>query len=581
MSSPLIKTPESLTAGLRRKDSKNALTTCHGVTDKGRACRRPIAGSKAAYGLSGASNSGAIVIPQTAEDPAVFFCWQHKDQAELLNFAGSEIVEVNDRTSLEDAFSKLGLEEVSEEDEESSKEPTPIPSPRKRVSYDATPRLPSPERFVGSSEQAPTKGDARPSYQRRHSSDYDRHRRRDSRYYSQRKPNYMSTKRELGGFWSALLGGCFNDDESVEPKRRERHTRGEPEDRHYRREGSTRHSRHSAPPEVRQKPVGTPTKTSQGVGPGNHSVATPASIRQERHERPRRVSDNIIEQQYARRDSTFDNSAPITPGDRRPKVFRDSPSGPSGSTGALLAPPSDTRSRPVLAERRPANGWSKSSPGPQAVGEWIPEPPIILNPAERDTKLNCYARLLTEMSKGPTPKDAHGYIYIFWQTDVEQTDAETAAAASLISAPTDRPQRSEEEILARRFFQTSANARLPPREKRTIFLKIGRAVNVHQRLNQWQKQCQYNISLLRSYPFATDGRAARMVPFVGKVESLIHLDLEMLGKRVKRQCRCGTEHREWFEFDATPRAIREADALVQKWIKWSQEKKDWAMRTPV
>jgi hypothetical protein len=72
-----------------------------------------------------------------------------------------------------------------------------------------------------------------------------------------------------------------------------------------------------------------------------------------------------------------------------------------------------------------------------------------------------------------------------------------------------------------------------------------------------------------------------MVPFVGKVESLIHLDLEMLGKRVKRQCRCGTEHREWFEFDAAPKAIREVDALVHKWIKWSQEKKDWAMRASV
>lgn len=520
------------------------------------------------------------MIPQTADDPAVFFCWQHKDQAELLNFGGSEIVEVNGRTSLEDAFNKLGLEEVSEEEEESSTESTPLPSPKERVSYDAAPRLPSPERFVGSADSEFDRDAARPSYRRRHSSDYDRHQRRDSRYYSQRKPNYMMKEHESGGFWSALLGGCFNDEDSNEPKRRERSTWREPDGRYHRRDDSRRYLRHSAPPEVNKKPVETPTKTTQGVSPGGRSVAPPTTIRQQRHERPRRISDNIVEQRYARRDSAFDESASGTLGERRTKVYRDSPSGSSRATENPVSSPSDNRLRPVLAERRPRNGRSKSSPGPEAVREWIPEPPIILNAAERGAKLNSYARLLTEMSKDPTPKDAPGYIYIFWQTDVEQTDAETAAAASLISAPTNRPQQSEEEILARRFFQTSANARLPPREKRTIFLKIGRAVNVHQRLNQWQKQCQYNISLLRSYPFAAGGRGARMVPYVGKVESLIHLDLEMLGKRVKRQCRCGTEHREWFEFDATPKAIREVDVLVQKWIKWSQEK-DWPIRPDV
>lgn len=570
MSSPLIKTPESLNAGLRRKDSKNALTTCHGVTDRGRACRRPIAGSKAAYGQSGVSTTGAIVIPHGVEDPAVFFCWQHKDQAELLNFTGSEVVEVNGRTSLEDAFSKLGLEEVDEEEEE-SEEPTPVPSPRERASYDASPRLPSPERFVGTSVEPVVKEQERPVHRRRHSSDYDRYRRRDSRYYPQRKPNYMLNERESGGFWSALLGGCFNDEEYDELKRRDRHPRRE--DRYYRREDLSRQEKHSAPPEAKRKPVSS-TPASHGVGPGSHSVATPAAIRQQRYDRTRRVSETNIEKQQTRRDSAFDGKAPTLLAERRPKVYRDNLSGPSQSSRALLSPASANQPRPALAEKRPANGRSRSSPGPQNVVAWIPEPPTILNAAERDTKLNGYARLLTEMSKSPTPKDSPGYIYIFWQTDVEQTDAETAAAASLISAPLDRPQRSQEDILSRRFFQTSANARLPPREKRTIFLKIGRAINVHQRLNQWQKQCQYNISLLRSYPFADTGRSAQMVPFVGKVESLIHLELEMLGKRVKRQCRCGTEHREWFEFDATPKAVKEVDELVQKWIRWSQNK-DW------
>jgi len=197
--------------------------------------------------------------------------------------------------------------------------------------------------------------------------------------------------------------------------------------------------------------------------------------------------------------------------------------------------------------------------------------PPTRNAAERATAFKQYGKLLSTMSEKPSVKDAPGFIYIFWQTDVEQTEAETNAAASLISTPKNRPQRNDEEILQRRFFQTSANAVLPPREKRTIFLKIGRAGNVHQRLAQWERQCQYNISLLRSYPHSAQGRSEQLVSYVSRVEHLIHLHLEMLGKRVKRLCSCGTEHREWFEVDATPRAIREVDEIVQCWIRWGEE----------
>ena len=185
-----------------------------------------------------------------------------------------------------------------------------------------------------------------------------------------------------------------------------------------------------------------------------------------------------------------------------------------------------------------------------------------------------YAKLLTAMSEAPSKTDSPGYIYIFWQTEVEQTEDETSAVATIISAPTmDRGLQRQETILQRRFFQTSANARLPETEKRTIFLKIGRAVNVHQRMNQWKKQCEYEISLLRSYPYDSKGRVSlKQVPNVVKVERLIHLHLEMLGQRVTKQCRCGTEHKEWFEVDATPRGVRDIDEIVRRWVRWSEDK---------
>lgn len=95
---------------------------------------------------------------------------------------------------------------------------------------------------------------------------------------------------------------------------------------------------------------------------------------------------------------------------------------------------------------------------------------------------------------------------------------------------------------------------------------------MHQRLTQWKKQCEYDISLLRSYPYERKGSNPRPVPNVVKVERLIHLHLEMLGQRVKKECRCGTEHKEWFEVGAEAKAVREVDEIVRKWVAWSEDR---------
>jgi hypothetical protein len=100
-------------------------------------------------------------------------------------------------------------------------------------------------------------------------------------------------------------------------------------------------------------------------------------------------------------------------------------------------------------------------------------------------------------------------------------------------------------------------------------LKIGRAANVHQRMGQWRRQCGYDVSLLRYYPRDEEGVKAR---HVGKIEKLVHLHLEMLGKRVRRECRCGTEHKEYFEIEATTKAVREVDDVIRQWIEWGNRR---------
>src|ERR1700712_2387471 len=127
MSSPSSfgKTPESYFAGLRRKDSKHALTTCHGITSNGRACRRAIASKGSVEDRY--TIKGAIVMPNNDGDPAIFYCWQHKDQAESLRIRDVEFIEVQERASLETVFRNLGLEEVEEEPDEAG---SPSPAPR-------------------------------------------------------------------------------------------------------------------------------------------------------------------------------------------------------------------------------------------------------------------------------------------------------------------------------------------------------------------------------------------------------------------------------------------------------------------
>ena len=199
--------------------------------------------------------------------------------------------------------------------------------------------------------------------------------------------------------------------------------------------------------------------------------------------------------------------------------------------------------------------------------EWMPQIP----PNPTDAIRIAYAKLLTAMSEPPTKADDSGYIYMFWQTDEEQTADESVAAASIIAAPSHSSVQPEEEILQRRFFRGTSGSTGPAVEQRTLFLKIGRAGNVHQRMSQWQKQCRYNVSLLRYYPHAIKDGTTKL-PYVGKVERLVHLHLEMLGKRVKRSCRCGTEHKEWFEIEATAKAIREVDKIIAQWVVWNIQK---------
>ncbi|MCJ1412788.1 hypothetical protein MMC19_006887 [Ptychographa xylographoides] len=215
--------------------------------------------------------------------------------------------------------------------------------------------------------------------------------------------------------------------------------------------------------------------------------------------------------------------------------------------------------------------------------------------------------LLTELAK-PLPRTSEpGYIYMFWLTPFTTPPPSTETASSLLSlAPSSAKSRTTARRRGSDLTNTLNSMHSAAAGGSTIMLKIGRASNVQRRLNEWTKQCNYNLSLIRYYPYqpssppppspspspcptpsappsrqrtspsfpsfgtpALDTSTPRKVPHVQRVERLIHL--ELAERRVRKGCAgCGKEHREWFEVDASRDGVRRVDEVVKRWVRWGE-----------
>ena len=188
--------------------------------------------------------------------------------------------------------------------------------------------------------------------------------------------------------------------------------------------------------------------------------------------------------------------------------------------------------------------------------------------------------LLAELAKPVSPHDEDGYIYMFWLTDAAAMTPDARTASSILSdqLPSTPNGRRKSDVLQAYVAQSGVNGKKP--KSATILLKIGRASNVQRRMNEWTRQCGYNLSLVRFYPYVpTSSRpntsttpttpAPQKVPHAHKVERLIHL--ELADQRVKRSCdSCGKEHREWFEVSTSREGLRNVDDLIKRWVEWAQ-----------
>lgn len=212
-----------------------------------------------------------------------------------------------------------------------------------------------------------------------------------------------------------------------------------------------------------------------------------------------------------------------------------------------------------------------------------PQTGRLLNLIPQHLSPQTTSALLAELNKRISPHDEEGYIYIFWLTPQTKQSPAEETARSLLSPARPQHDRRISDVMTEYSFDASEPK---TQAKKTIMLKIGRANNVTRRMNEWQRQCGYALNLVRWYPYVPSSTApspqrersdpsrkesetVRKVPFVKRVERLIHL--ELAEKQVKRQCRaCGKEHREWFEVEASQAGVKAVDECVRRWVGWAE-----------
>ena len=190
--------------------------------------------------------------------------------------------------------------------------------------------------------------------------------------------------------------------------------------------------------------------------------------------------------------------------------------------------------------------------------------------------------LLAELAKPISANDEEGYIYMFWLTDAAASAPDSGTASSLLTDPSPSTPngRRKSDVLQAHAAHSAAGG--SSSKHNTVLLKIGRASNVQRRMNEWTRQCGYNLSLIRFYPYmptsqsrpstsntSTSPSAPPKVLHAHRVERLIHL--ELAEQRVKRNCEsCGKEHREWFEINSSREGVRDVDEIIRRWVGWGQ-----------
>ncbi|KAK3326174.1 meiotically up-regulated gene 113-domain-containing protein [Apodospora peruviana] len=629
-------TPESL---LERSDSKNPLTTCRGITSSGRPCRRPITITSSESSPTSRPKPTTLRVDDPSDED--LYCWQHKEQASASAKSSpgpgaSHTPILEQRTSVDELADRLNLISTTPtKPTKPAKRAKPVKM-EKSYGYDDRPhngyangyadtggRRPPPSGAAGPkpmtripflccwipvADETPTATRPVPLPVQPAS-----------------RPPPRSGGRKMGNpdpYYEPPVPGRQSGNAYQRPM-----DGGDNLDGYYSSRNSGRnggHRRAAVPPGVMKR------RADNGSLPEPYplSQTTPPSRR--RQERPHHDGgfDSDSDCGGPRRINPPNSLHPMSRKQPRPPRHSDDRSRPDDylTDSEQPAPHSLSggggRRKPVgysmdggdtTEDRRPSGGrigtqeltppdsgrasreHRTHSPSPSPSR---PPPSISGPPAGRGSRsasatsqsrhqhldlirmdllpLRTIAALTSELAK-PVSEGKAGYIYIYFKMPEPATPASEAASAFLADPTTQSLSNARRlgKLLA--FF--AKGTKDEPQDSNRVALKIGRTDNIQKRMNQWDRQCGDEISLIAWYPELSSAGPSMLpckVPHPARVEKLIHLELKGLNMWAgnNKMCRCGTQHREWFEVDASRQAGEELDEVVQRWVKMDLDEAD-------
>ncbi|KAI9818419.1 MAG: hypothetical protein M1827_000478 [Pycnora praestabilis] len=566
-------TPESL---LPRSDSKNPATTCKGVIANGRPCRRSLAASPKASSRASPSYvaNGVLALTSTggAEnvEAAAFFCWQHKDQAETLVGRGvagrqTRVLKLQERTSTDTLVDRLGFLEVDNVEQKigNAREGRRSSSSRPKTNIPLRAQIPA-KRYNDGDPFVTTPGNTIPS---------------------RTKPAHCSQPKPRGE--SDLLLSLFCC------------VRASDEDQF----GSLhRNGTHQEAGRTIVHDFGMEQLSSSPIRSLPYANRHP--MRNERSVNDRSYAGYVSPAPMEMRpDTTFDTARNAQVSGQLPKA---------SAHGRRFEDRESYQQRTSLTTKS-----TKSSDRPMLSHPPFSKTATLLSLIPQSLSPETTALLLTELAKPISPNDEEGFIYMFWLTPTTTTTTHQSSsdpplssiASSLLSptlptTPKNSRQRRTSDILQDLASTDSSRGTPTSKVKKTILLKIGRASNVQRRMNEWTRQCNYSLSLIRFYPYipttaiTTDPSPSspsrspshaspapspslsspqtptipRKVPHAHRIERLIHI--ELADKRRKTTCEvCAKEHREWFEIEGSREGVQGVDGVVRRWVEWGERGK--------
>jgi hypothetical protein len=274
-------------------------------------------------------------------------------------------------------------------------------------------------------------------------------------------------------------------------------------------------------------------------------------------------------------DEIKEDTIPVRPQPRPVQIYESAPMPrPTKKNGNLH--PSTSPSRPRRSSISATSPGKASNSSRKSTSSQTAQ---YLSLIPHTTEPQTASLLMAELARPYVDSEEAGYIYMFWLTPIsDKATPPVEAARSLLAPPSPargaQGQRRPSDVVSK-----FANSGTGASNKKTMLLKIGRAANVQRRMNQWSRQCGYDIEVIRYYPYLPGSSEAsgmtptpRMTPHAHRVERLVHMELTGMGCRAQRDtCEaCGKDHREWFQVNATRDGIRAVDEVIRRWVDWDE-----------